>query len=132
MLVEDDDMIEALTAHGADEPLHIGRLPWRAWGDEYLLNAEASHTAPEPFSVDGIAVVQLVTGCRLPRESLDHLLCGPPGGRVLGDTEVNDLAPLMSEHQEHVQYAKRGGRDGEEVNRHKVLRMIVQEGPPGL
>ena len=131
-LIEDDDMVEALATDGTDETLHIGRLPGRTWGDAYLLDAEAAHPAPEAFAVDGISVAQQVPGGCVKRESLYYLLGAPLGARVGGHIEVDDLAPLVPEHEEHVEYAKRCGRDGEEVNRDEVLCVIMQKGSPGL
>ena len=84
-LIEDDDMIETLAADGANQTLHVGRLPRRVWGDAYILAAEAAHPAAEAFAVDGIAVAQQVPGCRLPREGLYRLLGGARAvGRCTG------------------------------------------------
>ena len=46
---------------------------------------------------------------------------------VLRDVEVDNLAPLMPEHQEHVQYTKGGSRDGEEVDGHELLDATVRD-----
>lgn len=61
-LIEDDDMVEALAADRADETLHVGRLPGRAWSNAYLLDTEAAHSPPGPLAIDGIAVAQRVPG----------------------------------------------------------------------
>ena len=46
-LVEDNDVVEAFAPDGAGETLDVRRLPWRAWGDEDLFDAEAAHAAAE-------------------------------------------------------------------------------------
>ena len=38
----------------------------------------------------------------------------------------------MSQHQQHVEDAKGGCGDGEKINGHEILGMIIEEGPPGL
>ena len=40
-LVQDEEMIEALAADGADDPLHEGVLPGRAGGGEDLADSHA-------------------------------------------------------------------------------------------
>mgnify|MGYP001820768236 CR=1 FL=1 len=131
-LVEDDDMVEALAAYGADQAFDIRILPGRARGDAHLSDTEAAHTAPESFAVDVVTVTQQVPGSGVEGKRLDYLLCRPLGRGVFGDVEVHDLPPPMSEHQEHIQYAKGGCGDGEEVDGHELFDMIVEEGPPGL
>ncbi len=130
--VEDDDMVETLAADGADEPLDIGRLPGRAGSDAHLLDAEAAYTGPEPLAVDGVAISKEISGRGVEGEGFHHLLCGPVGRGMFGDVEVDNLAAFVSQHEEHVENAKGDCRHGEEVDGHKLFRMIVQEGPPGL
>src|SRR5262249_52070133 len=61
-----------------------------------------------------------------------QLLGSPFGGGMGGDVEVDDAAPVMSQHQKYVQHleADRGHR--EEVHRDHGLDVILQEGFPGL
>jgi len=63
---------------------------------------------------------------------LNYLLRRPLGRGVFGDVEVHDLAPLMSQHEEHVENTKGGCGDGEEVDGHELFDMIVKKGAPGL
>ena len=73
-LVQDDDMIEALTAYGADQAFDIGILPGRARGDAHLVDTEAFHTAPESFAVDVVTVTQQVPGSGIEGKRLNYLL----------------------------------------------------------
>ena len=86
-LIEDDDMVEALAAYGADQAFDIRILPGRARGDAHLFDTEAAHTAPESFGVYVVTVTQQVPGSGVEGKRLDYLLCRPLGGRVLGDVE---------------------------------------------
>ena len=51
---------------------------------------------------------------------------------MVGPIEVDDPASIMGEHDEDEEDAERGGRNREEVNRHKVADMVVRECSPGL
>ncbi|MGB2985726.1 MAG: hypothetical protein WBE26_07560, partial [Phycisphaerae bacterium] len=66
------------------------------------------------------------------RKSLDDLLRRPPRSRMSQVVEVNDRSAVMTERDEAKQDAKRGSRDGEEVNRDDVSNMIVEKGTPSL
>jgi hypothetical protein len=130
--VQDDDVIEAVTAYGADQAFDIGILPGRAWGGEHLFDTEAVHTATESGVVDVVAIAQEIPRGFVLWKRLDHLLCRPLARGVFGDVVVDDLAAFVSQHQQHVEDPKGGCGDGEKVNGHEVLGMIVEECPPGL
>jgi hypothetical protein len=49
-----------------------------------------------------------------------------------GDAEVEDPASVVSQHQEYVEDLEAESWNSEEVHRHKVLDVILQEGPPSL
>lgn len=59
--VQNDDVIEALPAYGADQAFDIGILPGRARGGEYLFDTEAAHTATKPDVVDAVAIAQEIS-----------------------------------------------------------------------
>ena len=46
--------------------------------------------------------------------------------------EVNDAAPLMRENEEDVEDAERDSRDGEEIDRGQLCRVVFQKCSPGL
>lgn len=46
--------------------------------------------------------------------------------------EVDDHAAVMAEYDEAEQHPERRGRYREEINRHDVANMVVQESPPRL
>ncbi len=130
--VQDDDVIEALPANGADQAFDIGILPGRARGGEYLLDTETAHTATKPDVVDAVAIAQEIPRGFVPWKCLDHLLCRPLARGVLGDIEVDDPAAFVPQHQEHVEDPKGGCVNGEKVDGHEILGMIDEECPPSL
>jgi hypothetical protein len=99
---------------------------------ENLVDAQASHAAPEGFAEDSVAITQQVRGRGVVREGVDDLLRRPGGGRVLGDVEVHHAPPVMSEDEQHKEYAQARGGHGEEVDRHQVVDVVGEERPPRL
>ena len=81
-------------------------------------------------SVYAIAIAEQETRRCLPRERFGDLLGGPVRGRVLGDVEVDDAAPVVGEHDEDEQDLEGDCGDHEEVDRHEVLHVVLEEGPP--
>ncbi len=63
---------------------------------------------------------------------LDQLPSGPPRGRMLGDIEMHQPAPVVPQHHEHEQDPK--GRRGhrEEIQRDQILGVIPQKCAPRL
>ena len=48
------------------------------------------------------------------------------------DVEVNDLSPIVPEHDEDVEYAKRSRRHGKEITGSDIGSVIVEERLPSL
>jgi len=51
---------------------------------------------------------------------------------MCGDIKVDHPAPVMRQHQKHVQHLESERRRGKEVDGNQALDVIVQEGTPGL
>jgi len=60
------------------------------------------------------------------------LLGGPFGAGIRGNVEVNDLPPVVTQHDEDVQDTEGHGRNREKVAGRDVGNVIVQKRPPGL
>ena len=60
LLVEDDDMVEKLTAYGADHTFGERVLPRRTWRSENLGDANPIHSLPELLAIGAIAIAQKV------------------------------------------------------------------------
>jgi hypothetical protein len=87
---------------------------------------------PKRQAVHAIWVSDQVTR-RLPiADGLDHLLCCPLGRGMFRHIEVQDLTAVMRKHNQNKQDPKRNGRYCEEVDRDKILNMVVQESLPVL
>jgi hypothetical protein len=57
-LVQHDDVIEHLPTDAPDEPFHIRILPWRAWGNQDLLDLHMPDVLPKVGAINGVAVAQ--------------------------------------------------------------------------
>jgi hypothetical protein len=73
-LVQDEEVVEALPADGADEPLHERVLPGRVGGGQNLADPHARDASREGFPVDPISIPKQILGSRIIRERLDELL----------------------------------------------------------
>ena len=130
--IEDDHVIEALTADQADHAFHVGSLPRRPRRRKHFLDAHVLDLLRKVVTKDSVPVPQQIAWCRVPRERVAELLGCPLRCRVGRDIEVEYPAPIVSEHQEHVENLKPDGRHGEEIDGYQALHVIVQERPPGL
>ncbi|MBF0602850.1 MAG: hypothetical protein HQL07_04055 [Nitrospirae bacterium] len=54
-----------------------------------------------------------VAWCRIPEKSIPDLLCDPCGGRVGGDVEVDDVASVMVQQDQDVEYLEEDCWHGE-------------------
>jgi hypothetical protein len=61
ILVQDDDVVEALAAQGPDEAFDVGILPRGPRGDLHLVDPQGLDSAGEHCPVDRIAVAQQVS-----------------------------------------------------------------------
>ena len=81
----------------------------------------------EVVAVYAITIADQVLRSFVERKGLNHLLCGPCRGWMHRDIKVNDLAPIVPEHDETVEHPKGDRVNGEEVDRGNVLCMVIQE-----
>ena len=130
--VQDEDMIQTLTPDRADEPLREGVLPRALGRGQHFPDSHALHALPERVTVDAVPIVEEIGRCGVVREGVDKLLGGPGGGGMLGDVEVDDAPPMVSEHDEDEEDAPPRSGHGEEVDRDQVADMVGEERAPGL
>ncbi len=131
-LIQDDDVVEAFSADRANEPLYIVRLPGGSEGGEHFGNFHAFDLGPEDLSVDAVAVSQQEPRLNVPRKRLHKLRSSPLCGRVLGDIEMHNPPPIMSQHKKNVQDLESNGGYHAKVNGHQLLDMILEKRPPSL
>ncbi len=101
--VQDDQMMETLTADCSDEPLHIRILPWRSWSSARLLDAHSSKPAPKYTSVDLIPIPQHILWSCVIRKDLHDLLGRPFSRRMVGDAKMKNRTPLIRQHEENIE-----------------------------
>src|ERR1700682_1316478 len=89
-LTEDNDVIEALPAHRANDALDVGVVPRRARCRDDLLDSHCLAAIAEGLPIRGATVPPQISGCCVPREGLCHLIREPDLAWVLSDIEVND------------------------------------------
>ncbi len=130
VLVEDHHVVQAFPPNGSDDAFDIWTLPRGTGCNENLLDPEGIDATREVLAVDAVPVTDQIPGDRVPRKRFDELSAGPFSRRVFGDVEVNDTAPVMTEHEEHEQRAEPDGRHREEVDGDQALEVIVEERPP--
>ena len=56
----------------------------------------------------------------------------PRRRRIRGDRHMSDASPIVGEEHQDEQEAVGRGRDDEEIGRHDLTDVILQEGAPGL
>src|SRR2546425_5116551 len=104
-LAQNEEMIEALAANGADDPLDKGVLPRRSGGRDHLPDPHGVNAPSEGLAVDRVAITKQVLRGGLFREGLDNLASCPGGRGVVGDVEVHEFATVVAEHHEDEQEA---------------------------
>jgi hypothetical protein len=99
-LVQNEEVVEALAANGADDPLDKRVLPGRARGDADLVDPHPFDSPHELLAVDRVSITKQESRSRIVRERLDDLLSGPDCRRVIGDVEMEELAAIVPEDDE--------------------------------
>jgi hypothetical protein len=79
---QDENMIQALASHRADELLREGILPEARRRRKDFRDLHALHSMPNLRAVDLVTVAQGISGRGLVREGVHDLLGGPAGGGV--------------------------------------------------
>jgi hypothetical protein len=129
---KDEYVIQTLAADRADEPLHEGILPRAVGRGQDFTDPHALDSSAECLPVDAVTITQEVGRGGVVRESVDELLGGPRGGRMLGHVEVDDASTVVGEHDEDEEDAQARGGQSEEVDGDEVANMVGEERSPGL
>jgi len=131
-LIQDDDVVEAFSADRADQPFNVRALPRRSESGENLADVQAFDQRPECYAIDAVAVPEQEPKHLVPREGLHDLGCGPLGGGMLGDIEMNESPAIMSQNKKNVQDPESNGGYHEEVYGHQRIDVIFEKRPPCL
>src|SRR6266700_6562918 len=129
-LVQSDDMIEAVASQGSDEPLNEWVLPRTSQCAENLLDPHALDTPLKRAAVDRITISKEILWRGAPWEGFDDLLGRPLSSRIPGDVEVQNFPSRMFKHNQDEEELESNRRYDEEIDRHQVIHMILQERLP--
>jgi hypothetical protein len=102
-LVENDHVIQTLSADRADQAFDVRILPGTRRGGDDFSDAHARESPPEDVAVDVVAISMQPAGRGVVRECVDHLLSGPYGCRMLRDIEMHDAPAVMRQHDQDEQ-----------------------------
>ena len=125
-------MIQTVSAYGPDNSFNERILPWRARRRDNLLNTKTLDPSPDLLTINRIPIAQQVAWSGIERKRLYQLLSSPLCSRVLGHIEVQNLPAVVVEDDKHLENAKGGSRDGEEINPGYTISMVFEKRPPGL
>ena len=132
VVVEDDHVVDAVSAQGSDEAFHEWILPRGSRSRLHLLDAHVIDTAGELVTVDTIAVTEQISRRAVPGKRFHNLLCGPFRTGRLGHVEMDNPSSVVGQDDEDEQHVERHRGHGEEVDGHEVFRMVVEKRSPRL
>lgn len=130
LLVQDDEVVEALAPERADDPFRNGVRPRRADGRQERFDAEHFGSPTEVSSVAADTITDEVAWLVSPRRGFEQLAPGRRGGRVGGHVEVNRLLPPVGDEEEDAQRLEGERLDREPVCRLDMGSVIGHERPP--
>ena len=118
--VENDDVIQALSANRSDEALNVRILPGRSARRDHLFNAHVGHAIMELAPVDAISITHQEPRRRIIGKRLDNLLGRPLSRWIGGDVEMDNHPAVVSQDDEGEQDSESSSRNGEKVDCHDV------------
>src|ERR1039458_6725184 len=131
-LVQDDQMIEQITATVTDPALGDTVLPWTSEAGSFWLDAEGLQGVDDFFVEVRAAIKDQVAGRRVVGERFAQLLDDPGAGRMFRHIKMKKTPPVMSNDEEAVEHAEGERMQGEEIHRGDGLTMIAQKRGPTL
>ena len=129
-VVEHDDLIEHLATDTPDEPLAVGIVPRTARGDHDFFDAHVLDPVLEGNTIDRLPIPQERAWRGHPGKRLNDVLSGPLRRGMFRNIEMHDAPTLVSQKDAHEQDLETGSRHGQEVTRHEVRDVMLEEGLP--
>jgi hypothetical protein len=124
---EHHDMIEALPADRADQPLYVCVLPGRTRRRRAVPNADRSNAADKYLSVCTVVIPDQVSRDLLPAASLGELIGDPFGRWMRSNTDPQQLPPAMTHNQQAIEQPERHCRHHEQVHRGDPISMVTKD-----
>jgi hypothetical protein len=128
--MEHEDVVQALTAEGADDPFGERVLPGRSGSDDHVVNSHVGQAPGEALAVDGIPIAEEISWRGLVWEGLEDLAGGPDCRGMIRHGEAEELAAVMAEHDEGEEEAAGEGGNEKEVDGDDVSGMGGEKGTP--
>ena len=130
--VEHNYMIQAFPTDRANQPLHVSILPRRMRSRQDFFDVHSPNSPSKCISVTTVSVADQKSWSRGPWKGFAHLLGRPFRSRMSRNVEVHDSSPMMLQQDEHEQELKVEGGHDKEIDRDKLLGVVLQECPPRL
>jgi hypothetical protein len=131
-LAHHDHVVEALGPEGSDNPLGDRVRARRSDRGSDARDTDLGQTSIDVVSVDGIAIVEEVTGLPTPGRRLHQLPPNPRRRRARCDVEVDQLPASVPDEEEDLEGLETDRLNHEEVGRPDALELVGQEGAPTL
>jgi hypothetical protein len=131
-LVDHDDVIEQLAPTSSDPTLSDPVLPRRTKRYPLGCRPDRCDRVDDRPTEELVSIEDEVLRSRIERERFSDLLHDPARRWCIRDVEMNDLSTMMTDYDEHIEYAKGRGEDGEEVHRGDDFAVVLQERFPLL
>src|SRR5215204_806384 len=125
-------MIEAFAPNGSNQPFDNAVLPRARGSRHHLLDVGTRQRVVHCSAVHSIAITNQVTRCIPIHYSFNHLLGRPFRCGVLGDVEVQNFPPPVSENDEDEQHLETKRRHIKEIDSHDFISVILKERLPVL
>ena len=130
--VENDHMVEQISAAVPDPSLRNAVLPRASEAGLLGLDAEARHGVDHLRIEAGAVIEDQIARRGVVRERFPQLLSDPGARRMPGHVAVEDAPPIMRNDEKAVKNAEGERRHGEEVHRGNRFAMVVQKSYPSL
>jgi len=127
-LAQNDQMPHTLLPQGADEPFYVAVALGLA--DLDRANAAIGGASPEGLPVERITIPNEKPRPLIKGHGLHHLLGYPDVRGLIGDVEVDDATPGMSQDDKHIQRLEADGLHPEPVAGPDVAPVGSQKGHP--
>src|SRR5664279_2978659 len=126
-LIQDDHVVQQVAPATSYPALRNPVLPWTAKGSASWLASHLPHSRNHIGSKLSVSVEEQESVRLLVGPGFSQLLYNPKRIGISCHSEVQDLTPLVADHEKAVQNTKRERWDGEEVHRRNGLAMVSQE-----
>ena len=130
--VDHNDVIKAFMPYRTDQSFDVRTLPRGSGGGENLGDLQVRDLLTEGIAIDPVTVAEQVAGSSVPGKCLSNLGRSPFGSWMLGHVEMNDTPALVGQDQKDKEKLEVNGRHDEEVHRHQLPDMVLEEYAPSL